>query len=460
MKRLLNSLPIGTMGRQLVQGGLLGLIVRVLAILAGFTSSIVLARVMGPAEYGVYAFVFAIIAILALPVQMGLPTLIIRETARACANQDWPLLRGMWSWSGRVIIASSLLMLGAVLAWLSIHGDSVNSHRVSAFLWGLPLLPLLAFAEARGAALLGLGRIFQGQFPDQVLHPMLLALFAGSAAWLFSIQITAKTALSLSVLAAFSAFVLGAAFLVRARPKELRETKHGRMEHRQWMKAIVPLSIIVGLQVITGNTSLVVLGFFRADSEVAIYRVALSISSIATFGLITSYTVIQPYIVRLNAANNQRSLQFIASAGALAALAVTVPVLGIYIFSGKYLLDFLYGSGFVAAYSPLIVLTFGAALHAIFGMGGGLLTMTGNERYVLRASVLTAGLNVLLNLFLTPTYGAMGAATATAIALVAGQMLAYYMAKGLLGIDGSPLYIISAALTRRAEKNSTGNTFD
>jgi O-antigen/teichoic acid export membrane protein len=232
------------------------------------------------------------------------------------------------------------------------------------------------------------------------------------------------------------------------------------MEHRQWMKAIVPLSIIVGLQVITGNTSLVVLGFFRADSEVAIYRVALSISSIATFGLITSYTVIQPYIVRLNAVNNQRSLQFIASAGALAALAVTVPVLGIYIFSGKYLLDFLYGSGFVAAYSPLIVLTFGAALHAIFGMGGGLLTMTGNERYVLRASVLTAGLNVLLNLFLTPTYGAMGAATATAIALVAGQMLAYYMAKNLLGIDGSPLYIISAALTSRAEKNSTGNTFD
>ena len=93
-------------------------------------------------------------------------------------------------------------------------------------------------------------------------------------------------------------------------------------------------------------------------------------------------------------------------------------------------------------------------------MGGGLLTMTGNERYVLRSSALTASLNVVLNLFLIPTYGAMGAATATASALVAGQMLAYYMAKNLLGIDGSPLYIISAALASRAEKNSTGNTFD
>lgn len=460
MKRLLNVLPVGTLGRQLVRGGLLGLSVRVLAILAGFTSSIVLARVMGPAEYGVYAFVFAIIAILALPVQMGLPTLIIRETARACANQDWLLLRGIWSWSGRVIIASSLLMLGAVLAWLNINGDSMSSHRLSAFLWGLPLLPLLAFAEARGAALLGLGRIFQGQFPDQVLHPLLLALFAGSAAWLFSIQVTAKTALTFSVLAAFAAFILGAAFLVRARPRELRATKHGRMEHHQWMKAIVPLSMIVGLQVITGNTSLVVLGFFRADAEVAIYRVALSISSIATFGLITAYTVIQPHIVRLNAENDQRSLQFIASAGAFAALAVTVPVLGIFIFSGEYLLDFLYGGGFVAAYSPLIVLTLGAALHAIFGMGGGLLTMTGNERYVLRSSVLTAGLNVVLNLLLIPAYGAVGAATATASALVAGQMLSYYLARNLLGIDGSPLYIISTALTRRAQRNSTGNEID
>lgn len=450
MKRIYNSLPIGALGRQLVQGGLLGLLARVLAILAGFTSSVVLARVMGPSEYGVYAFVFAIITILSLPVQMGLPTLIIRETAKACANQDWSLLRGIWSWAGRTITASSLLMLGAVLIWLIIYGDSMSPHRMEAFLWGLPLLPLLAFADARGAALLGLGRIFQGQFPDQVLHPILLALFAGSAAWVFSMQVNAKVALSFSVLAAFSAFVLGAVFLVRARPKELRETTHSRIEHRQWMGAILPLSIIVGLQVIIGNTSLVMLGFFEADAEVAIYRVALSISSIATFGLVTSYTVIQPYIVRLSAENNLRSLQILLSAGAFAALAVTLLVLGVYIFSGKYLLEFLYGNGYVAAYSPLIVLTIGSALHAIFGMGGGLLTMTGYERYVLRSSALTASLNVALNLLLIPNYGAIGAALATAIALVAGQLLAYFMAKRLLGLDGSPLFIISAALKSRA----------
>jgi len=83
-----------------------GMSMRVLAVIASLLSSIALARTLGPETYGTYAFVLSLIVLLALPVQMGLPTLITRETAKAITLQDWGLLRGIWSWS------VSLVMIG------------------------------------------------------------------------------------------------------------------------------------------------------------------------------------------------------------------------------------------------------------------------------------------------------------------------------------------------------------
>ena len=454
MKQLFSALPIGELGRQLVHGGLLVLIVRVLSVLASLLSSVVLARVLGAAEYGVYAFVFAIISILALPVQMGLPTLIVRETSKAVTLKDWPLLSGVWAWATWTILAGSITVIGCSLIWFLYFSETMRPERHLAFLWGLPLIPLLAFSEARTAALIGLKRMFLGQFPDTVLRPMLLACFVGVTFFYFQSPVTAQMALGFSSIAALLTFMLGTVILFHVRPKVFGRITNKRMHHRTWFNAMLPLSMITGLYVINSNADLLMLGWWRSDAEVGNYRVALSISSMATFGLSIIYTAMLPHWVSLFALADIERLQKIASIAALLAFLTTSVVVIILYFAGLPLLSFLYGEGYEASYLPLIILSLGSAIHASIGMGGGLLTATGNDKYVFKSSFLTAILNIFLNYIFIPVYGLIGAAVATSIALVAGQMLSYYLARRVLRVDGSPIFIISKIIYKlRAREN-------
>ncbi|WP_245740927.1 oligosaccharide flippase family protein [Ectothiorhodospira marina] len=42
--------------------------------------TLLLARLLGPLGYGVYAFVLAVVSLISLPVQLGLSPLIVRHT--------------------------------------------------------------------------------------------------------------------------------------------------------------------------------------------------------------------------------------------------------------------------------------------------------------------------------------------------------------------------------------------
>src|SRR5690606_13600781 len=143
-------------------------------------------------------------------------------------------------------------------------------------------------------AMRGLRYVFMGQFPNEVLRPVLLASFV-AVAFVLSMQLTAKLALIIHATVAILTFTLGVVLLLWARPAEMRLQTARKVDHRGWLRAILPLTLISGLQVTNQNTDLIVLGFFRTDAEVGIYRVALSGATLAIFGLTAVSLAIQPY---------------------------------------------------------------------------------------------------------------------------------------------------------------------
>ena len=92
---------LGSMGLKLTSVGLV------------FLSTVILARMLGPADYGVYSYVYALISLLSVPSEFGLPTLVIRETASGMVRQDYAAVQGVWRWSVRMtaIISFSLVCL-------------------------------------------------------------------------------------------------------------------------------------------------------------------------------------------------------------------------------------------------------------------------------------------------------------------------------------------------------------
>jgi O-antigen/teichoic acid export membrane protein len=99
----------------------------------------------------------------------------------------------------------------------------------------------------------------------------------------------------------------------------------------------------------------------------------------------------------------------------------------------------LYGSAFSGAYPPLLVLMGGRLVSAAFGSVGVVLITVGRENDLLAGVGVGAGVNIVLNFLLIPPFGAMGAATATAVSIVAWNVVMGALVRKRTGLTPGPL---------------------
>ncbi len=421
---------------QLLRGGVSGLLVRAGAILIGLVASVALARFLGPVAYGIYAFVFSLITLLGLPVKMGLPTLILRETARADQARDGALMRGIWSWSDRAMVLMSVAVLGfsGLYLWLV---SGIESSRMIALLCGLPLVPLIGLTEARGAAIRGLRRVALGSAPDKILRPLLLVCGVAGVGWFSVSPLNAAQVYLIHCGAAAIGLVVAAFFAIRFRPQH-PGADTPLYKSRAWISAIVPLSALAGLQIVNHNTDILMLGSLASNEEVGLYRVALSGANIALFGLTTINLVLQPYFARACGAGNHRQLQRLATTAARLSLLAGFPFLAIFWLAGSWLLLLMYGEVYTGAYWTLVLLSIGQVVSAFFGSAGNLLTMSGREWLAAGGLLLSSIVNVGLNWILIPRYGIEGAAVATGLSIAVWNIALWCATWVTLRVDSSP----------------------
>jgi O-antigen/teichoic acid export membrane protein len=398
-----------------------------------FLATILLVRLLGATGYGVYAYIYALITVLSIPSQFGLPPLLLRETAKGMAREDASLVRGIWVWAGRFVVLTSLglALLAGLAVWL--WQERFSSAYLTTFAWALLLVPLMALGNLRGAALQGLHRVVQGQLPENLVKPGMLVVLLGGAL-LVGLSFSPAQAMALQVAVAAMAFGVGAGLLLRATPVEVRRA-YPLFESRLWLQSVLPLAFIGGMQLINKNASIVILGFFVPADQIGIYRVAVQISMLASFGLQAMNMVVAPRFASLYARGEMGRLQHLVTASARAILAFNLLVTAGTALLGQWVLGLFFGVEFVAAYVPLMILLIGQFVNSASGSVGFLLNMTGHERETARVMTVSSVLNVLLNVLLAPPLGIAGAAVATAAAMVTSNVLLWWAVRKRLGIN-------------------------
>lgn len=400
--------------------------------------SVVLARALGPEGYGTYAFVLALVTVIAVPAQAGVPALLVRETAKAHACGDWATMKGVWRWATRFILSTSAAVVAIAVVVVWTVADDVDPVTLSTLYAGLLLLPLIALGDARGAALRGLRHIVLGQLPESLIRPAILLLMVGVAWWVTG-GVGAAEAMAWHVVAAVVAFLVGGAILWRSRPAETIGVIPDKSAKPQWRRAILPLALITSVQMVSAQAGVLLLGFIRPDAEVGVYKVAASAAALAAFGLQIANVVVQPHIARLHATGDIALLQRLARIGALASTALTLPVFLVFVFAGEALLGLLYGDLYRGAWLPLVILAFGQMVNAAFGSVGLLLSMTGHERDSVRWLSAAAGFNIVASIILIPVMGTVGAAVSYASSIVLWNVAFRRAAILRIGVDGSIL---------------------
>lgn len=405
----------------------------------GVGLAIALARSLGPTGYGAYAYVYALVTLLAIPAQFGLPALVVRETAKAEANGQWGLMYGLWRWTSfaTLVLTLALAVLGGLLSLL--FSDRFSTLHLDTFGWGLALVPLIALGALRGAALCGLRKVVKGQLTEQLIRPALFLALTVGISILGRGSIRADQAMALHALAAALALIIGAWLLHRARPAPVAQRPIPAYEVRRWVASAWALAMIMGLSLLNMQADIIMLGFFLSAYDVGIYRVAAQGAALVSLGLTALAAIAMPHFARFHAQNDMVQLQRLATVSARASLLLALPIALVFLIFGAQILRFVFSAEYVTGYTVLAILSLTHLVHASFGIIGPLLNMAGYERDTAKGVAIAAACNVVLNAAMIPLLGLTGAACATGITLIVWNIVLWRMVRRRLGVDSSAL---------------------
>ena len=387
---------------------------RVIAPGLNLALSIVLVRIAGTREFGVYAYCLAIVTLLLLPITSGLMTSVVRHVAAYHARGEWALLRGTLHRSGQVVLATSLALVG-VGALIGAASVKIAPESAGTFGVALILIPVVALSAFRSATLRGLHHVVWGQLPEQIVTPAaMLTLMAIVAAT--GMRVGARTLVSLQVIAAAIALLVGSILLRRRMPTEIADVVP-RYEDRYWLQGALPLMLLGGFQRLNQEFGVIVVGQIDGAAAAGVLRIAGRAAELVSFVLSAFSLAIAPSFSRLHALNDAAELSRLAGRATRVAFLMSLPIAVPLILAGGPILRLLYGPELVVGATALAILSLGQLVNVTSGPVGSLLTMTGHERDSARGVLLTLPVSVTLTALLAWRWGISGAAIGLAVGL-------------------------------------------
>ncbi len=419
--------------------------IRVAAVGLEFLSLLVIARLLDAQDYGLYALAMTLVAIFAVPAAVGFDRLVIRELAAFQALGDWPHAHGLLRRSFFIVLGASAA--AAVAAWLAgrLILEPRGADAIAALLVAAALVPLLALARLRQAALQGLGHVNAGLAPEFLLQPAIVILLAAIAALWPAIPRGATLAVGFQFAAAAAALLVGAWFLRRRLPPELRGAAP-RYRERSWWSAGAAFMGLVMMTTVLTNVDTILVGRLVGTAAAGTYKVAVQLAMLVGLPLTAISVAMAPVIAALHASGRTEELRMRSRAAARVIVAAAAAVACAVVLGGPWILA-AFGPGFTAGYAPAIILAAAYLVHSAMATSGYLLIMTAHEKLVMGVFSAGAALNVVGGLVLIPRYGTIGAATSSAACLCLVSISCALFARSRLGIDGT-------VFARRSQRTS------
>ncbi len=402
-----------------------------------FASQVLLTRLLGAEQYGSYYFVLAWVMALLIVAKFGLDSALLRFVPAYVAREQWGLLKGVLRWSASRAAWASLITAGLLATVVAFMPD-ISPGLAHTFYLGCVVLPILVYVYLRSALLRSLRHVVLALLPEAIIAPLVLALLI-TLYWLLveselnSVHAMAATLAGLTVSAVIGRFLLSSRL-----PGQLRQVQ-AVQDADTWLGSTRSMMLIGGAHVLLNNTDSIMLGMLKDAHSVGIYAVAAKSAILVSFSLTIANTTIAPLIPRFHSTNEHAQLQqALDHSMRLVSVASVAVFLAVLLF-GRELLA-IFGPEFVEGYVALVILAAGGLVNALAGPSANLLSLTGSERYVSRVMLAVTGLNIMLNLMFIPRWGVEGAALATAISMMAWNVVMFVTVRRRLGLEPNGIF--------------------
>jgi O-antigen/teichoic acid export membrane protein len=404
------------------------------ARLLALPTALILARTLGPARYGAYAYGLGWAVLLGLVAVVGLDRFLVRTVARYTALDDPARVRGVVRWGAQAATLTSLAFAGLFAAVAPLF---VKSSFLPATWICLALVPLFALTAIRQAVMQGLGRVELSFVPDQIVFPAALLVLVAVAAGTHLVDLDARWAAALNISASALAFLLGVV-LVRRSLAGTTAAAPPLQEPREWMRSLAPFALIGFVTLAQVQAGVLILGSLGRATDTGVYQVAARVAEVASLALVAINAPLAPRVARLHALGDRRGLAGLARGTARAGFAVCLPLAVLALaFRGPLL--HLFGSGYGAGSTALVFLVAAQAFSAFTGPVGVVLMMSGGERIAAAGFAVGLVVGVGSGIPLASAYGTTGAAVAQCLGVVAWNLVLWAVVRRRLGIDASVL---------------------
>ncbi len=179
---------------------------------------------------------------------------------------------------------------------------------------------------------------------------------------------------------------------------------------------------------IFSSSGTIFLGAFRTSIEVGLYNAALPLTNLfmifpASIGMLLIPTITQGFVEK----NLEGDKRIIKTAIKWVAF-VNFPIFFLILFFSKQLVLLFFGVAYRSASVVLAILSIGYMFYSLVGQAGGaMLSSRGKTKSLLVVGGLTATVNIILDFLLIPSSGIIGAALATSISFSVAAILFIYM---------------------------------
>jgi O-antigen/teichoic acid export membrane protein len=408
----------------------------IIGIFFNFAARVIIARFYDPSYYGLFNLFFVVLSIFLGIGTLGLTSGISRFIGYYTGSDENHKIKEVECW-GLLIGVISGVCFSIVLYFIAPFISSlfsektvfVNYIRIASFTLPFYILLYALISVFRGhqstkekILFYDLGRNFLF---------LLFSFIAGFLALPFVGVIWSM--FSATAIMSLSIFVY-----YLKKPKSLLITTNSFSLNPSIGKKILIFSlplVLVGImnQVMEWADTLMI-GYYLTERAVGFYNVARPLSTFISTGLSVTIFIYAPLVAGLYARYRFKENDIIFSVLTKWICFFTLPLAMVLFFYSNEVISKSFGLEYVHAGIPLKILAIAFFINNFLGPNGATLSAYGKTRFLMYATLLAAGFNIIMNAILIPIYDIIGAAIATGISIVSINLIRTYKLYLISGI--------------------------
>jgi len=382
----------------------------------------VLTSYLSPGDFGIYSFALTVISITGVIATLGLGDGVARYIAYFRGrNEDHKINELITSATVMGLSASAIAMIASPALFEHLAGNGFDTQgEISAvikiMIFTIPTTILLNVAVG---VYRGFDRTNVNMYFNKLLRPLSLLIFSLAA---MHFGLSFHGIVFMDLLSMIFTFCVMSVYFIKKPPFEPKLKFKFSEPTKELFRYSFPILITSTLINFMTWTATIMLGYFKSAEVVGVYNAVSPLVGFLTIIVSPMGFVYVPVVSKLWGENKTELIGPIYQIMTKWCFLLTFPIFVLMFVYPEYLLTNIYGADYASGAMVLRILTLGAIANSYFGVNYHTLMASGNSDLLMKCSIASAGMNVLLNFLLIPQYGILGAAIAYSISFSANEV--------------------------------------